>query len=86
MVVVTVNYSNDKTLSQNNIVLYDNEESKITRAMVAAWIFSSVSLVFVVLVANLVFLHIFLISKKLTTFEYIIMVQERKDHQREMVR
>jgi hypothetical protein len=85
MIVVTVNYHKDQHLLDNDILLYENEKSIIRSCMITMWVFSAISFVFLILVGNLVFFHIFLIRKGLSTFDYIALVQERKENERERV-
>jgi len=85
MIVLTVNYGNDKTLQEHNIFYFDHAKHSIKPGMIVMWVFSAISLVFLLLDVNLVFFHIFLIRKKLTTFQYITLIQERKENERELV-
>ena len=44
--------------------------------MVALWVFSLISIVFSILLLNLVALHIYLISKGITTYQFIMLQRE----------
>jgi hypothetical protein len=43
---------------------------------IAAWISGSINIVFVVLLANLILLHLYLIYKGISTYEFIIAQRE----------
>ncbi len=83
-VVVTVDWANDNSLSDNHVFLYDTD-SQIKGAMICLWVILGLSLIFLVMDLNLVLFHIYLIHKGLTTFQYIVLTEERREYKKEMV-
>jgi len=84
-VVLTVDYANDNSLTGNNIFLYDTS-SQIKGAMICLWVILGLSLIFLVMDLNLVLFHLYLIRKGLTTFQYIVLTEERREYKKEMER
>ena len=84
-VVVTVDYGNDNSLTGNNVFLYDTS-SQIKGAMICLWVILGLSLIFLVMDLNLVLFHLYLMKKGLTTFQYIVLTEERREYKKEMVR
>jgi len=83
--LVTAHFIKDPSFIERDIFLYGHNEGKILVGLVLMWIMMAISLAFVVLDGNLVFFHVYLISKGLTTFQYILIVEERKDYKRQLV-
>jgi len=82
--LVTAHYAKDRYFEDQDILLYANNRGHIIGGLAIMWIFMALSLAFVVLDANLVFFHFFLIKKGLTTYQYILLVEERKENKREL--
>jgi len=83
-IVLTVDYANNNSLPNNNIFLYDTE-GQIKGAMICLWVILGVSLIFLILDFNLVLFHLYLMKKGLTTFQYIVVTEDRKEQKRELV-
>jgi len=84
-IILTVDFLKDNDLMDHDIFLYDHNHKEVLVAMVVLWAIMGISLLFLILDSNLVFFHIYLIKQGLTTFQYIVIVEERKDQKREMV-
>jgi len=82
--LLTADYIKNSELINHNISLYSHNHQQITTAMIVLWAIMGISSIFLVLDSNLVFFHIYLIKTGITTFQYIVMVEERKDQRREM--
>lgn len=83
-VILTVKYANDHMLVENNTYFYASEQDKILAGMVILWIIMVPASAFLILDINLVLFHIFLKMKGLTTFQYISIVEERKETMKEL--
>jgi len=82
--IVTADYATDPEMSKHTIYLYHHTKEEILSGLIVLWIMMALSLLMFILDANLVFFHIFLIRKGLTTFQYLTLVEERKENKREM--
>jgi len=82
--LVTAHYAKDRYFEDQDILLYNSNRGHIIGGLAIMWIFMILSLAFVILDANLVFFHFFLIKKGLTTYQYILLVEERKENKRQL--
>jgi len=83
--LVTASYIQDPDLLEREIFLYNDNRDRIIIGMVFLWIMMAVSILFLFLDINLVLFHIFLVKRGLTTFQYVSMVENRKEQKREKV-
>lgn len=82
-IFITIQYSKG-TIHDNEIWLYHDDDS-IQSAMIGCWVFGILSVIIFFADANLVFLHLYLMKKGITTFQYIILMQERKEYAKDLV-
>lgn len=83
MIVVTVSYVKDRFRSTEDT--YTHNSGANTFLMVVVWIFSVPTILLMILDFNLVALHLLLIKKKMTTFDYIMYVRDKKELEESLV-
>lgn len=83
MVVATVEYAQDRLVSVEDT--YSNQLSVTTGLMAVVWVFSIPTFILMILDFNLIALHIYLMKKKMTTFDYICHLQEKREQEEEAV-
>ena len=83
MTIATINFSRYRFETTENT--YTRHHGVNTTLMCFIWIFSLPTLILMVLDFNLVALHLYLGKKKMTTFEYIMYIRDKKELQESMV-
>ena len=77
MIVATINFAQDRFADVENT--YSNSEGVAIGLMTVVWVFSIPTILLMILDFNLIALHIYLMKIKMTTFDYIIYTQEKKE-------
>lgn len=83
MIVATVEYGRDRLDDLKDT--YSNRLGVTTGLMVVVWLFSIPTLLLMILDFNLIALHVYLIHKKMTTFNYIMYNQEKRELEHSIV-
>lgn len=65
------------------ILTLQAEPNSFLAGFVAAWVSGSINAIFVLLLANLIVLHIYLIHKGISTYEFIMAQREEERKQKE---
>ena len=84
MIVATVNFGQDRFASTEDT--YSNKLSVGIGLMVVVWVCSIPTIALMILDFNLIALHVYLMKIKMTTFDYIIYTQEKREQQEFTVR
>jgi hypothetical protein len=74
MVMILVTLLNMIVYVVGMILLWTEDQwRQYMGAMIALWVFSIIPVIFAILLINLVALHIYLISKGITTYQFIML-------------
>ena len=84
MIFATISYTEDEFASLENS--YTDDTDRLIVPLIIVWVFTVPTALLLFLDFNLVAFHLYLIKKKMTTFNYIIYTSEKAEKAEELVK
>ena len=81
--ILSWQFTRDSTLQRHNVILYHDYNPSVILAII--WVFCCITGIIFFLDLNLVIFHYYIISKKMTTLEYVRMKRDEEIVRSELV-